>query len=288
MIGASRAMATPGARPPAGRGQALSMAAIQRRFFALVTAREGVAATLRARRLPASYVAAFVAGDARLDPIGRLDVYATMYFQRLHDVLRADYPKLAAALGDGAFWNLATDYLQACPSRDPSVRHVGGRLPGFLRRHPIGRRAPWLAELAALEWARVMVYDAADGDTMTLAAARGARDPARLRLRLIAAATILKTSRAVDDAWARLAAGHRAGRVPRSPRAILVWRREGRAHHRRLDADEARLMPLLRAGTTFGIVCARLGRGRTPPAAARRAGALLGRWIAAGLLRAAR
>ena len=69
-------------------------------------------------------------------------IYQTMYFWRLHEVLREDFPKLGEALGDGAFEDLARAYLAAHPSEHPSVRHLGRQLPGFLAtRRPAGGAA---------------------------------------------------------------------------------------------------------------------------------------------------
>jgi hypothetical protein len=89
----------------------LSLADTQARFHALVTAREDVAAI--AARDPAARAAidALVVGDERLSAVERLDVYATMYFVRIHDVLRAELARTAAALGGQAFHALVTDYL---------------------------------------------------------------------------------------------------------------------------------------------------------------------------------
>ena len=41
-----------------------------------------------------------IAGDARLDAVQRLDIYANMYFFRLLDILRGDYGAVVAAVGD--------------------------------------------------------------------------------------------------------------------------------------------------------------------------------------------
>src|SRR4029077_19404566 len=102
---------------------------------------------------PARIEAAIV-GDERASAIERLDVYANMYFFRILDALRGDYPKVLAVVGDDAFHNLATDYLQAHPSRHPSLRFVGAALPAFLRGHALAGPRPWLPGLAPLEWAR--------------------------------------------------------------------------------------------------------------------------------------
>jgi len=54
--------------------------------------------------------------------------------------------------------------------------------------------------------------------------------------------------------------------------------------HRRLDAPEAAALATVRAGCTFGELCAELGRDRADDEAAALAAALLARWIADEIL----
>src|SRR6185369_17084555 len=119
------------------------------------------ARTLEKRGLPASHVDEVVIGDEKRSAVGRLDIYAHMYFFRLLEILQGDHPAVAAALGEERFHNLVTDYLVAHPSEDPSVRHASRHLPDFLSE-------PWLSELARLEQARLFCFDAAEAETLEL------------------------------------------------------------------------------------------------------------------------
>ncbi|HVU51515.1 MAG TPA: DNA-binding domain-containing protein [Polyangia bacterium] len=265
------------------------LAELQRRFFELVTGPEGVARELAARGLPPEALAAIIAGDARASAVERLDVYANMYFFRILDVLRADYPKLVAVLGDGAFHDLATDYLQAHPSRHPSLRFVGAALPGFVAAHAAAARRPWLGELAALEWARVDVFDRADADVLgrDALAGLGPEEFADLRLVPVPACALVPAAFAVEDPWRAV----EAGSSPEAPgragdgHAILVWRRGLVVHHRAVEGGERRALDLLLAGTTFGALCAALGEALgSDAAAAELAARCLGQWLADELL----
>ena len=84
---------------------------------------------------------AFVAGP------DRLHVYAEMFLLRQVDVLRADFPELAAKLGDEAFFALAKRYVLAHPSEDADLGRLGRAFAGFCGD-----------PLAALEWARSEVF----------------------------------------------------------------------------------------------------------------------------------
>ena len=64
---------------------------------------------------------------------------------------------------------------------------------------------------------------------------------------------------------------------------MLVWRRELSVLHRTLDADEARLAPLIAQGASFADVCAVLGEIHGAEDR-QRAVELLLRWLQASVL----
>ena len=266
----------------------MKLADVEARFYELVTARDSVAATVAAggpdlRRA----VEEMVAGDARLPAIARLEIYADMYFARIHDVLRDEYAKTAAALGAAAFHGLVLDYLDACRPDHPSMREVGARLPAFLAAHPTVARQPWLAELARLERARLEMVDSADVETLTPEALRTLQPErfAGLRLRLVPGHALFATRFDVVPLW-RSDDPEAAVREP-SPTALLVWRRELDVLHRAVDGEEADWLRRLEGGdVTFEELCAGLAQGRTDEAAAARAFELVGCWASDGLLRA--
>jgi hypothetical protein len=154
--------------PPAGAGIHLGLGEIQRRFYELVTAREGVGKTLAERGLGPEHLAALVVGDQRLGAVDRLDIYASMYFFRILDVLRDAYPKVVAVVGDAAFHNLVTDYLQACPPAHPNLAFAGQRFPAYLAGHPLVVEKPWIVALARLERAYTDVFDGPDAPVLSL------------------------------------------------------------------------------------------------------------------------
>ena len=121
-----------------------SLAAVQAIFYDLVTAPEGVASRLleREREGDALHLEALVRPSTKMSPAERVDVYANMYFYRILDVLRDELPRTLAAVGDGAFHNLVTDYLLDCRPAHPSLREVGARLPEYMARHSLGRSRP--------------------------------------------------------------------------------------------------------------------------------------------------
>jgi hypothetical protein len=287
-------------------------------FWSLITAPEGVRPGLddlvrRGAASPGDLDAMIDAG-AKMTPADRLDVYANMYFFRLLDCLKEDFPKLLEALGAGRFHNLATDYLLACPSAHPSLRYVGERLPAFLAGHALGRECPVLADLARLEWARADLFDAADAATLTREhlATLPQDEAGDVHLRLVPACTLLNLDHDAPRLWhamndrskTRGAAhdeSHAAGGGPTclhegdaeapalpesSPRRtpVRVWRQGFAVFHRPIGDDEAASLEAIRAGDALGRIAQRLSAGRTERQATDLVGALLQSWIDDGLL----
>jgi hypothetical protein len=266
----------------------VTLAEVQARFYALVTARDGVTAAVAAggpdtRRA----LEEMVAGDARLPAAARLEIYAGMYIARIRDVLAEEYPRTLGALGAAAFADLVADYLDACRPNHPSLREVGARLPAFLGAHPAAADRPWLAELAALERARLELFDGPDAEALTVEALRG-RPPetfATLRLRLVPSHALLEARFDIGSLWRAGAPG--AGTPATAPTSLIIWRHDADVFHRAADPEEAHWLRQLAAGAvTFESLCAALAKDRTDEVAAARAFQLLGRWASDGLLRA--
>jgi hypothetical protein len=287
----------------------------QELFWGLIAAPEGVRRGLeslveRGAARPDD-LDALVVGDERLSSFDRLDIYANMYFFRLLDCLKEDYPCLLEAIGPDRFHNLITDYLLAHPSSHPSLRFVGRPLPGFLARHALERECPGLADLVRLEWARSDIFDARDARPLTRAdlAAMPQDEAGDVHLVLIPACRLLRLDHDAPGAWRALKetgdaragvpdgegatcshadAGH-AGPLPaiaRRPTTVRVWRQGFAVHHRSVDREEFDSLEALRAGDTLGAIAQRLSAGRSPERATARLGAFVQSWIEDGMITA--
>ena len=214
---------------------------------------------------------------------GDVDVYARMYVSRLYDALAEDYPKLKVALGD-RFDDVAAAYLRAHPPRSFTLREAGIAMAGFLRD---GALAPaWAADLAALERARVEVFDGPDAAPLAQdeVAALGAELPG-LVLSWVPSSVVVPLAWAVDDLWSAIEDEQPVFEPARDARMVLVWRRELSVLHRTLDPDEAELAPQIARGAPFAEVCDVLGRAHGDDASSR-AMELLLRWLQAAILAA--
>lgn len=284
----------------------------QNLFWELISAPEGVRPALEGlgrRGLPA--IEEVFAGDEQLPAVDRVDIYANMYFYRLLDALREDYPRVETAIGGQAFHNLVTDYLLRHPSGHPSLRYLGRFLPEFLRSHAVHRKFPYLTDLAALEWARVDAFDAPDTTPVTRDdLARLPQDRAgEARLQLIPAFRLERYDHDVVRLWRELrdpegieeqsggtegnaaleGADHLApARGPRKLKrtriAARIWRSEFIVYHKGIAEEEAHCLELARDGESLERICQVLAAGRSPERATKLVGKILQSWIDDGLV----
>lgn len=239
------------------------LAALQRQFYDRVTAG---------------------ASDDGLVASGAIEIYANMYASRLHDALADDYPKLRAALGDEAFTPLVWRYLRACPPTSFTLRDAGLAMPGWLRANP--HAPPWAADLAALERARIEVFDGPDASPLLQddVVALGEQLP-ELRLRWVPSSVVVPLAWAVDDLWSAIEDEQPGFEPAAESRVVLVWRRDSSVLHRTLDPDEGTLATAVAGGSTFAELCEILGEMHGEDAGARAAELLL-RWLGAQALAA--
>src|SRR3989338_3715406 len=108
-------------------------------------------------------------GSAALSAEQGLAIYHNAYRARLLEALRGDYPAVHGWLGDQQFDALAGAYIAAHPSRHFSLRWLGAELASFIETYLVPAQAAPLGELARLEWAFGLAFDAAAAEALTLA-----------------------------------------------------------------------------------------------------------------------
>jgi hypothetical protein len=256
----------------------LSLRELQLRFSAALTPGSGAAD-------PA--LLAVVDGRGVLEAADRLAIYADMYRARLLDVLRDDFPRVQAAVGDEAFAGLVDRYLARQPPTNPSVRHLGHGLADFIAGE--ADAPPFLADLARLEWARVEVFDALDADPLRLTDLQSIPPEAwpALRFRPIPACRSIECAWPAHEIWdaAGVDTVERPFRAEPATTVVRVWREDDwSVSHAAMGEREAHLFQLLQRGEPFASLCAVLEDDLDPEAAAREVAALLLRWLEDGLL----
>lgn len=266
-----------------------SLAETQRLLWRAITAPEGAARLAAEEPQFGALLDRVVRGDERLDAVGRADIYGNMYFFRLLDVLREDFPAVVAAVGDVAFHNLVTDYLVAHPSRHYSLRWAGRPLPEFIATHSLGREFPWLADLARFEWTMGEAFDAADDECVTHERLQAIppHDWECLRLRWHPAVRFLRTQWPVDelrDRFRKAKAQEERPSVTAEARYFCVWRSGFRVFYRKMESWEWEAATAIAGGATFGTACEHATSTLTVDEVARAIAGALARWVADGLI----
>jgi hypothetical protein len=111
-----------------------------------------------------------------------------------------DFPGLRAVLGDKRFEVMSKAYLVDCPSRSFTLRNLGARLEGWLRKNPkwAGPKQALAVDIARLEWADIDVFDGKAEPALRPEDLR-AEPGAKLKLKLQPYLRLLDLKYPVDD-----------------------------------------------------------------------------------------
>lgn len=233
-----------------------NLADLQREFWSLISrpAEPGREPAERA----AAPLAVWIEAESEQRARDRVAIYSGMYFNRLLEILIADFPKTHELVGTDSFTEVARAYLAAHPSVHPSVRHAGDGLAEFVRDHALSRTFPYLADLAALERARVDVFDrenvAPRAVLKRLRTASADQWPG-LRFDATPALRIVRMGFPADEMWNAIDEDAPLPAMEPAPSVALVWRKEFTVFHRSSDPVEAAALGKLIDGEPFGVVC---------------------------------
>ncbi|GAP36682.1 HvfC/BufC N-terminal domain-containing protein [Piscinibacter sakaiensis] len=180
----------------------------------------------------------------------RFDVHRNNLLAGRIEGLAETYPALRRALGDAVFRAIAAAHVRRCPPRSPVLYDYGGELAEELAAQAPLADAPWLPDLARLEWARQCAALAADAEPLAPAAiAEALAAPEALlrrRVRLHPSLTVLASRHAVVSLWA----AHEAEDLEAALAAIDPDRPEAAAVLRAPD-DAVWVLPLAPADAAF-------------------------------------
>lgn len=216
----------------------------------------------------------------------RLSIYRNAYRARLTAALRENYPVLQRVLGDDTFDELATHFIDACPSQHPSIRWFGHTLPDWLANTDEELPHPSLVDLARMEWALCTAFDAADDTPLTVGDLLGHAPEAWPTLRFTGRASLrlIALDWAIEPLWQALSSDADADTEPpeAQPHHLLIWRPEDQTQWRSVEPLEATLLHAALAGESFAELCERAETAQGEQAAAAVAG-YLRVWVEAGL-----
>ena len=218
-------------------------------------------------------------GDEKLPPVRRLNIYANMYFWRIHDAIQEDYPAVFAVIGKENWNNLMTDYLLRYPSDTPFLQYAGKHLPAFLRESHLLARWPYLYDLAVLEWERTMLFEAADSPYIMMQDLQKLppEDWPTLRLKFVAAFKTVELNWRIDSVWRQVEAKETLVAPSHERCALKIWRKDFVVYHQEMSPEENEAIQMVRYERPFKEICERVGD-------AKRAAHFLAGWVEQGLI----
>jgi hypothetical protein len=226
--------------------------------------------------------------SATLQPAERVQIYSSMYFARLHDVLAEEYPSTRALCGPVEFERLARAYLREHPSRHWSLNGLGRKLPAFLAGPFRIPRKALLADVARLECAMSTVFDANESPvlkTTDMARIPGDAFPSA-RVKLIDALELHAFDHRANAIVRALRQDEKPPALTRHPTRTVVWRKEWTVWRMDLDEPLFAVLSALKAGERVQSAI-EAGAARfdgEPLALPPRIFAAFGEWISEGLL----
>lgn len=273
----------------------LTLDQTQRWLQAIVSHPDGAAGGIAAAEAGAdgtcapAAVEAVVLPSQSLTAAERVGVYANMYFSRLTEVLEKDYAAVRYAAGEQGFHTLAQAYTVAHPSRHYSLNVFGAHFPAFLRDTTVAvEHRHCLAELATLEWAVQVVFDAPRAEALSpddvLQVSQDEWETRRLAL--TPAYRLLEFAYPVN-AFLQAFREQQAPTLPdaESRTRVLVYRKQYQVRREELDPAQYALLRALEAGTPVAdaLAAAAEAPGADPAVILENVGGWFRRWAAAGL-----
>lgn len=221
-----------------------------------------------------------IAEHPTLIPDRQFAIYAEGYRLRLAGALRADYPALAAHLGDAVFDAMAQAYIEQTPSRSYNLDRYGFGFGGFVAAAMPG----FAGDLARLESAIAQVFLGRASDPLDPAALAGLDGAAvaALVLRPRLASQVLDFSVPVEGWLAAQRRGELPPPPPAAPQSLYIYRHDNQVRRVVLPPAGAVLLRALIAGRPLADALG-AAAARDPDADLL---ALVPDWIATGFFRA--
>lgn len=228
-----------------------------------------------------------IRGNNRLTPAEQIDIYANMYFYRIRDSLKENFPAILKIIGENRFHNLITDYLIKYPPTHFSLRYAGQHLPCFIKRHPLARQYPYLSDLCQFEWLLLKAFDSADSPFITLEDLKTIPPEKweRLKLTLVPSSMMKRFDWPVDEIHQKTMKRQGTSSFKKTTKWIRIGRKDMKVHYRGISSSEFKAFSALTKGKSFGEICALNTKHGKLNESANQMALWLKRWIDDGFLK---
>jgi hypothetical protein len=163
------------------------------------------------------------------DPARRFAVHRNNVVASLVDALAGTFPVVQELVGSEFFRAMAAAFVRMHPPQTPVLARYGADLAAFIAGFAPARPVPYLADVAALEWARVSACHAQDAEPLAVDALQHVLQsgvaPSALRFALHPSLRIVRSPFAIVSIWsAHQGRGALAALDPDTPETALVLR----------------------------------------------------------------
>lgn len=201
-----------------------------------------------------------VVAGGRIDVATRLHIYHHGYRARLLEVLQDVFEHSWGYLGDDAFNEQASGFIESQSSTYRTLNRYGDGFPKYLAsQFP---KDAEIAEIAQLDWMMRCAFDGANATPLTVndLARIAPAQWAHLGFKFHPTLTLHTFSYNAASIWDAL--DHNQAPSPAQALAeiatIVVWRRDVRPHFMTVDALQAKAISLLQGGASFAASCEQL------------------------------
>ena len=162
----------------------------------------------------------FVTAKRSNEAAQRFAVYRNNVAHSLREALARRFPVVQRLVGAQFFAAMAGEFIAEHPPRQPVLQEWGGDFAAFLTQFPPVATLPYLADVARIEWARGLAYNAAD---------RTPIDPDALcddrALNLHPGLQMLRLDHPAVSIWQANQPGGDGRVLARGTEVALIWRR---------------------------------------------------------------
>ena len=227
--------------------------------------------------------------DDAFDASTRLAVYRNNMIVNTRAHLAAVFPVVGALLGEDCFNEIARQFILSKPPRSPVMLVYGDGFPAYLSASRLFETVPYIADIAALEWARYRAYHAADAEPIELAALAtvAADDIENISLTLHPSVSVISSAWPIVSIWQahqRPDPTETLASLGCAPETALVARPALDVEVRAIADGPRSLIEALRSGQRLGVALEVAGQNRREDLSACLAGAFECGAIAAATL----
>lgn len=222
------------------------------------------------------------------DAAQRFGVYRNNVTVSLIEALADTFPVVQQLVGQAFFHAMAGEFVRRSPPVSPVLAWYGDTFADFVATFPPAAGVPYLADVARLEYARVLTFHAADADPVPVAEIAGwLNDPEALptlRLQLHPSLQVIDSTFAIVSLWgAHQGLGDLATVDPVQAECALVLRHGLSIEVMGIPAADGRFLAAMQAGAALGAAVQQAAAGDIPFDPAPVLGLLISRELLVGL-----